>query len=101
MSLGLVHWKGRRKNVLRCRAQDIRVLSPFVGVALCALASATFIFAAERQGLDAIDTLAQTVQVRAATPLEALNVAYLTISSNSTSNASAAPAGMRPVPRLP
>ncbi len=104
MSLGLTHWKGRRKNVLRVRAHEVRALSPFLGVAFCALSSATFIFAAERLGLDEIESLTQTLQARAATPaeaLEAVSVAYLTISSNSTSNASAAPALMRPVPRLP
>lgn len=101
MSLGLGHWKGRRKNVFRVGARDARVLSPLMGVVFCALSSATFIFAAERLGLDEIEALTQTLQVRATTPLEALNGTYLTISSNSTSNASAAPAGMRPVPRFP
>ena len=101
MSLGLVHWKGRRKSTLRCYARDLRVFSPLIGVAFCVLSSAMLIFAAERLGVDLIDTLAQTPEIRATTPLEGLDDVYLTISSNSTSNASAAPPGIRPVPRFP
>ena len=101
MSLGLMHWKGRRKNMMRCRAHDMRLFSPFLGVGLCVLSSATLIFAAERLGPDQIETQQQTALVREAAPQKAFKSAYLTISSSSTSNASAAAAGIRPVPRLP
>ncbi|MFK7896162.1 MAG: hypothetical protein AB8G23_10020 [Myxococcota bacterium] len=68
MSAGLAYWKGRRKDVLRCRAQDLRVLSPLIGVALCVVSSASFIFAVERLGPDRFETLAQIVQISATTP---------------------------------
>jgi hypothetical protein len=76
----------RRKSKTRCMARDLRVTLPFVGFFCCYSMSATAIVMTERIALES----------RAA-----LESHSFTISSSSTSKASAAPGGMRPAPRLP
>lgn len=76
----------RRKSKSRCVARDLRAALPFVGLFCCYSISATAIVMTERIALESRD---------------ALEDHFLTISSSSTSKASAAPGGMRPAPRLP
>lgn len=47
MSLGDSSWKGRKKNIVRRVAYDLRLLLPFIGLAGCYVLSATAIVAAE------------------------------------------------------
>ena len=84
-------WRKRRKRMSRRLARDVRVLSPMLGVLLCFVSSASAIVAAERLPVG-------TVRV---VPSTAPSVDYFTISSSSMSKASAAPAGILPVLRLP
>lgn len=84
-------WHGRHKRLSRRFLRDIRALLPMIGVVFCFASSATAIFAAERVPLLTF----RGGQV----PVVGDN--YSNISMSSTSNVSAAPAGIRPVLRLP
>lgn len=76
----------RRKSRSRRLARDLRTALPFVGFLCCYSMSATAIVMTEWIALES-DAAAEAH--------------FLTISSSSTSNVSAAPGGMRPAPRLP
>jgi len=91
MSLASATWRGRHKGVSRRLWRDIRALLPMIGVLFCFASSATVIVAAERT------TLHKDLKV-----LENLEIeGYFNISRSSTSNLSAAPAGIRPVALSP
>jgi len=78
MSLGSIEgWQGRRKRWTRRIARDLRLASPGLWIVLCFTSTATTI------------TIAERVPVGP----------YFTISMSSTSNTSAAPAGIRPFER--
>jgi hypothetical protein len=84
-------WHGRHKRFSRRFLSDVRALLPMIGVLFCFVSSATAIFAAERVPLRIFR--GETVPV--------IGDNYSNISMSSTSNVSAAPAGIRPVLRLP
>jgi hypothetical protein len=93
MKIEYTQWRKRRKRLSRRLARDLRVLSPLIGVVFCFVSSASAIVAAEQLPVGS----AHVVPTTAPAPV----VDYFTISNNSTSNASAAPAGILPVLRLP
>jgi hypothetical protein len=93
MSTHTDYWRGRRKRISRRLARDVRTLAPLLGVLLCFVSSASAIVTAEKL------PVARTRAARA--ERSAPNPDYLTISISSTSKLSAAPAGIRPVLRLP
>ena len=78
-------WQRRRKRRVRVLVRDLRVLAPALGVLACFVSSAGVIVAAETVPPERVETVGD----------------YFRTSSSSTSNESAAPAGMRPVLRLP
>jgi hypothetical protein len=87
-----ITWQRQRKRMVRRLARDFRTLAPLLGVLFCFVSSASAIATAERLPI-------RTARVVRTAPANAS--AYLTISSSSTSKLRAAPAGMRPVLRLP
>lgn len=84
-------WHGRHKSLTRRLLRDLRVLLPMIGVLFCFVSSATAIFATERVPLRSF---------RGA-PVPVIGDNYSSISMSSTSKLRAAPAGIRPVLRLP
>jgi hypothetical protein len=86
MSLGSATWRGRHKRASRRLRRDLRVILPMIGVLFCFASSATVIVAAEQVSLH---------------PNPILGGYFFKISNSSTSKLSAAPAGIRPVLRLP
>jgi len=84
-------WHGRHKRFSRRFLRDVRALLPMIGVLFCFVSSATAIFAAERVPL----------RTFRGEPVPVVGDNYSNISMSSTSNVSAAPAGIRPVLRLP
>ena len=85
MSLGIANWYGRHKRASRRFLRDLRAFLPVIGVLFCFASSATVIAAAEKVPLHKNSETER----------------YFKISISSTSKLSAAPAGIRPVLRLP
>ena len=85
MSLRNANWYGRHKRVSRLFLRDVRAFLPMIGVLFCFVSSATVITAAEKVPLH------KRLEVEG----------YFKTSISSTSKLSAAPAGIRPVLRLP
>ena len=85
MSLGHATWYGRHKRASRRIQPDLRTFLPVIGVLFCFASSATVITAAEK-----VPLYKNSGSDR-----------YFKTSISSTSKLSAAPAGIRPVLRLP
>jgi hypothetical protein len=109
MDPALIVWRRRHKRTSRRLWREVRLFLPLLGLFFCFGSSATVIVAAENLPLpfplpglepeipDASEVLFASREV----DLEASDDVYWTISRSSTSKVSAAPAGMRPVLRLP
>ncbi len=92
-------WHRRHKRLSRRLWREIRLFLPILAVIFCFGSSATVIVAAESVPLQ---TIRPGSGPKPIAPAPALAIdGYSMISSSSTSKLSAAPAGIRPVLRLP
>jgi len=92
-------WRRRHKRTSRRLGRELRIFLPLIGVVFCFGSSATVIVAAESVPLQSIRPGPGPELI---SPAPGMAIAgYSMTSSNSTSKVSAAPAGIRPVLRLP